>query len=151
MKKSVYLAGPITGLDFKGCTDWREYAAERLAPEIEAFSPMRQKHFLARQGKLEGAYDTHPLSTAKGITTRDRYDCTSCTVILMNLLGAERVSIGTMIEVGYAAVARRPIVLVMEPGNLHEHPMLAEEAGYRVQTLDEGIAIVRSILLARAK
>ena len=50
-----------------------------------------------------------------------------------------------------AAVARRPIVLVMEPGNLHEHPMLAEEAGYRVQTLDEGIAIVRSILLPEAK
>lgn len=151
MKKSVYLAGPITGLTFDGCTDWREHAARALAPDIDAFSPMRQKHFLADRGKLEGAYDTHPLSTAKGITTRDRFDCTGCDVILMNLLGATRVSIGTMIEVGYAAIARRPIVLVMEPGNIHEHPMLAEEAGYRVQTLDEGISIVRSILLPRAK
>lgn len=147
----VYLAGPITGLTFGECTDWREYATKALAPEITAFSPMRQKGFLAARGKLEGAYDTHPLSTAKGITTRDRHDCTGCDVILMNLLDAERVSIGTMIEVGYAAIARRPIVLVMEPGNLHEHPMLAEEAGYRVQTLDEGIAIVRSILLPSAK
>lgn len=151
MKKSVYLAGPITGLTFAGCTDWRDYAARELAPEIDAYSPMRQKHFLADHGELAGAYDHHPLSTAKGITTRDRHDCTNCHVILMNLLDAKRVSVGTMIEIGYAAIARRPIVLVMEPGNIHEHPMVEEEAGYRVHTLEEGIAVVRSILLPRAK
>lgn len=28
--KTVYLAGPITGLDYKGCNDWREYAKSKL-------------------------------------------------------------------------------------------------------------------------
>jgi hypothetical protein len=34
--------------------------------------------------------------------TRDRFDATRCDVLLVNLLGAERVSIGTMMEVAWA-------------------------------------------------
>lgn len=30
MEKIVYLAGPITGLDYNDCTDWREYAKKEL-------------------------------------------------------------------------------------------------------------------------
>ena len=43
----VYLAGPITGLTFDGCTDWREYAKKSLAEAgIDGLSPMRAKDYL---------------------------------------------------------------------------------------------------------
>jgi nucleoside 2-deoxyribosyltransferase len=73
-------------------------------------------------------------------------DCTRSNLVLMNLLGADRVSVGTMIEVGWADAARNPIIVAMEPGNVHEHPMVSDCAGYIVPTLDEAINLAVSIL-----
>lgn len=152
---TVYLAGAITGLTYNEGQDWRNYARTELAgADIRAFSPLRGKDYLQRVGKIpsvqEGWAKTPeamiPLSSNKGIVTRDRNDCTRCDLVLMNLLGTERVSIGTMIEAGWADAARNPIVLVMEDGNIHEHAMLNELAGYRVRTLDEALDICIAIL-----
>lgn len=42
--KTVYLAGPITGLTFEGCKSWREYAIAKLEPRgIRGLSPLRAK------------------------------------------------------------------------------------------------------------
>ena len=38
----------------------------------------------------------------KGIVTRDRWDVAKADVVLMNLVGATQVSIGTMVELGWA-------------------------------------------------
>lgn len=148
----VYLAGPISGLTFEKCTDWRELAAERLAPEIAAYSPLRANEFLRGKGRIKanGSYAEHCFARPKGIASRDRWDVQTCDVVLMNLLGTTRVSVGTMIEVGMAEAWRKPIVLAIEDdGNLHEHPMLAEYAAFRASTLDDAIDITRAILLPK--
>ncbi len=147
----VYLAGPITGLDFEGATDWRIEVTKLMRP-IEALSPMRYKSYLAQYGKLRAQYENtdirHPLSTDQGITTRDRWDVQRCDLILMNFLGAERVSVGTCIEVGWGDAYRKPIILVMErEGNLHEHGMIQSIIGYRVETLEEAVDITKALLL----
>jgi len=150
MRPSVYLAGPITGLSFKGCTDWREGAKEHLDKfGIDAFSPMRKKGFLARYKHLSAkGYDLHALSTPSGITTRDRMDCQKRDIVIANLLGAEKISAGTMIEYGWADSARRPVISVMEPkGNPHDHAMVNHIAGYRVETLEEALDLAIAILL----
>lgn len=148
MRPTVYLSGPITGLTYVGATDWRDYAKAVLAPEIDGLSPMRAKDYLAGEQALAAAgYSEKALSCAKGITTRDRYDTTRADLMLVNLLGAERVSIGTMIEFGWADAARVPIVLVMGDGNPHDHAMVREMAGFIVPTLDEGLDIVKAILV----
>lgn len=146
MNKLVYLAGPITGLTFDEAVDWRTTAVEKLNKRgIRAVSPLRGKDFLREVGRLEGGneYSANPISSARGITTRDRYDVMRADAILMNLMCAERVSIGTMIELGWADAARVPVVLVMEDGNLHEHAMVLETVGYRVQSLEAGVDVVR--------
>lgn len=147
----VYLAGPITGLDYKGATDWREEAIAKLSP-IMGMSPMRGKDYLRNHPSMPHKSDElaaigHVLSTSRGIMTRDRYDCTNCDVLLVNFLGAQRVSIGTVMEVAWADANRIPIVCVMEPGNIHEHGMVDEAIGFRVASLDEAIRITRIILL----
>ena len=151
---AVYLAGPIAGNTLAEADDWRHYAALQLEMAgILAYSPLRAKRAIIqskfhREDRLgTGGIDGHPLVSAKGITTRDRDDVAKCNVILMDLLCATRVSIGTMIEAGWADALRRPIVCVMEPGNIHEHGMLEELIGYRVSTLDEAIEIVKAILI----
>ena len=48
--KTVYLAGPISGLDYNGCNDWRKKAIEQLAKEgIKGISPMRYKEYLSKE------------------------------------------------------------------------------------------------------
>lgn len=149
MSKLVYLAGPITGCTYEGCTNWREYARKELAEfHIEGVSPMRYKEYLKHMTeRILDRYDETVLSSAKGITHRDKWDVCRCDVILVNLLGAERVSIGTMLEVGMATARDKPIVLCIEEGNIHHHSMLETFSGWVVPDFDDGIEIVKALLL----
>lgn len=159
MSKRVYLAGPITGLDYEGASDWRDWAFCRLADfsqdydePIECYSPMRGKPRLKEIGEISGTGEEYrhmgAFYTPKGIVTRDKYDCTHADIVLMNLLGAKEISKGTLVEVGWADALNIPIVLVMEPeGNVHEHVFLDVIPGFRAATLAEGVEIVKGILL----
>lgn len=148
MTRTVYLAGPISGLTYDGAQSWRDAVKDALAPRIHAYSPLRAKQHLRAHGVLEQSYETSPLSTDRGINTRDHHDCMTCDLIFCYLLGAPRISVGTVMEVAWAFAYRKPLVLVMEPtGNLHDHPMLRECVGFRTNDLDEAIQITRSILL----
>jgi nucleoside 2-deoxyribosyltransferase len=143
----VYLAGPIEGLDYEGATGWRDQARAYLNRHgIRAFSPMRGKEYLKDEATIVGHYE-YPLSTQKGLTSRDRYDTTTSDLVIVNLKGASRVSIGTMVELGWADASRVPVMLIMEQdSNLHDHAMVREIAAWRVDSLDEALHLVVSIL-----
>jgi len=146
----VYLAGPIAGLTYDEAVDWRERVIDAMPPEIQCFSPMRAKHFLAGAGVLHcGSYPEHVLSTARGVMTRDHWDCRTADLILVNLLGARRVSIGTVMEIAWGYAYRVPVVVAIEPdgSNVHEHLMIAEAIGFRCATLDEAVETAKAVLL----
>lgn len=148
-EQTVYLAGAITGLSFGDADDWRQYVAARLNPGILPLSPLRLKDYLRDRGPLQSKYDESlPLSTSRGIMTRDHYDVQNCSLVLANLLNVERVSIGTTMEMAWAYAYRRPLILVAEKGSLHDHGMVDEAVGYRVQTIDEAIFVANAILTA---
>lgn len=131
----VYLAGPIGGLNYGGATYWRDDATQELAWRgITALSPMRGKSYLSGETKLDATKYTQPLSSPKGLTTRDRFDVRTCDLVLANLLGATRVSIGTVIELAWADLLRTPVVLV------------SEMIGFRVSTLAEAYELTAAIL-----
>lgn len=142
----VYLAGPITGYSYGEVTDWRAYVAERLDSSIEALSPMRHKEYLLHETSIEDTYESL-MSTQKAITVRDKFDTTRADVVIANLMGATRVSIGTMIELGWADDNDIPIITVMESGNMHDHAMVREVSGWVVDNLDEAIRVANTILV----
>ena len=146
---SVYLAGPITNLSYDDATDWREYCKRSLAEHgITALSPLRGKQYLGGEVNIADKYDKFVLSTERAINARDFYDVTNRDVLLVNLLNAKRVSIGTVMEIAWAFAARKLVVVVMEENNnLHDHSMIRQCTDYRVTNLDEALAVVRSILL----
>ena len=157
MKGKVYLAGPITGLNFKGSVDWRNQAREYLAQHgIIGLSPMRGKEYLeqiAKDKPFTNDGDKYqiisPLSTNRGITTRDRWDATRCDVLLVNFLpshGQGKVSVGTVLEMAWADAKRIPIVCVMPPGNEHEHGMIDQIIGFRTVTLEDALDLVVAII-----
>jgi nucleoside 2-deoxyribosyltransferase len=151
MTFKVYLAGAISGLTYDQGQDWRVQVKEALAPEIACYSPLRAKDYLRSAGVLEQFYESTPLSTDRGIMTRDYNDCITSDLIFVNLLGATpRVSIGTMMELGFAYAHRKPVVMVIEDDrkNIHDYPMVREAVGFRFNNIEGAIWATRAILLA---
>lgn len=142
------MVGPITGLSYEGCTDWREYAKDFLNKKgISALNPMRGKDYLNKEKEIADNYDFHVMSTSRGIMTRDYFDCMNAGVVFANFLGATKASIGSAMECAWAYVNHTPLIVCMEEeGNPHDHAMIREATGYRVTSLEEGLHIATAIL-----
>lgn len=146
-KPRIYLAGPISGLTYDGATSWRDYVSTRLAPNVECRSPMRNKDYLKQEGILKDSYEGGEwlLSTNKFIVARDRNDVYQSDLILVNFLGASKVSAGTFIEIGWANAWNKPIVAVIDDDNYNKHAM-GDEMTLQVPTLEEGLLVVKTLL-----
>lgn len=161
MQNRVYLCGPISGLTADGAREWRG-AAEHLLKHkfdtelygrrmavgdrpVTVLSPMRFKSKLPA-GALppEGFNDLGPLYTNRGIFGRDRNDVRTSDVILAYFAGAERVSIGSVMELGWADAWNIPVVAVLDP--LHDHVFVKQVATALCKDLDEAVESVLSIL-----
>ncbi|MDE1849019.1 MAG: nucleoside 2-deoxyribosyltransferase [Nanoarchaeota archaeon] len=151
MDKLVYLAGPIDGETYNECTEWREYAIKELSYHgITGLSPMRAKDFLKDHPLMREGISDSVLTTDGAITIRDMWDVRRCDAVLFNLLKAKKVSIGTMIEYGWASAFNKPIITMMETRdgitkNVHEHAMIRRLSAYRVNTLEEGLYVVKTL------
>lgn len=150
----VYLAGPITGVSYKACTEWREIVKDMLDEDIKTLSPMRGKQHIeqrSKNGLVAMSYEDFPLSSVKGINTRDYNDVKRADAVFVNFLGAEKVSIGTVMEIAWCRAFSIPVVCVMEKDNIHNHSMLNYACGYIVETLEEGVAVLEALLLPDSK
>lgn len=144
----VYLAGAITGSSYHAATDWRFKTVEDLkAAGVVGLSPLRGKYYLSKEEEIQDSYSNHTMSSVDGINIRDYNDCRTCDAILVNLLGTTKVSIGTVMEVAWGRAFNKPIVLVMEKGNIHEHSMFTYGV-IREETLDNGVAAIIQLLSA---
>jgi nucleoside 2-deoxyribosyltransferase len=168
MDKTVYLAGPISGCSYDEASEWRdEVAAQLRRSSIKCLSPLRAKVYIrecvsidqaspaidfpmagdpAADG-LDSTSAIKAMSNSRGITTRDRMDCMNCSVLLVNFLGADRPSLGTAMEIAWADANRIPIVLIIEDqGNLHDHAMIRECVGFRVNNIEDAVEIIKATL-----
>lgn len=151
----VYLAGPITGLSYLDARyGWRKMFADRLHPSIQALSPMRQEGHLA-EIKVIGhtPYDSHQLSSSKGIVGKDKLDVQRSDLVVFNFLGAKVVSRGSLIELGWADAYGKPIIIVLEKAdtaafqNPHDYFFATELAQFRVDSIEEAAEMTNALLL----
>lgn len=147
-KYYVYLCGPIKGLTYQQIHQYYEHVAKMLPSWLIPLSPMRGYEELQDQGVLESAYtSTNPVLSPMGIVTRDFFDVSRADVILANFIGAQRVSIGSMFELAWAYQTRKPVVVAMEPGNVHTHPFVEQAAGgFLAPTLEQAIATLIQVV-----
>lgn len=176
-KGSVYLSGPIAGLNYEEARyGWRATVATQLEPGIKILSPMRHEGHLAEvKGALTPAGQLdHFFSGSRIIVEKDYLDIQRCDIMLVNVLGAKKVSIGTVAEIGYASALGKKIILVMEDqgyyvvspettkidpssgwevprdaqwgNNPHEHPFVTVPAALRLNNLDEAVYAINALL-----
>ena len=143
----VYLAGPITGCTYEGATDWRDDFIKMMPENILGMSPMRGKSHLASSESIAKELPENVLSNSRAIMTRDHFDCLNCDVILVNFSDSTKVSIGTVMEIAWAYAYRKPVVAIMGSDGIHDHPMVNEAIGYKVESLEQAAMVVKSILL----
>lgn len=145
----VYLAGPITGCTYDGCTDWRDTIKKTLENiGVAAYSPMRHKEHLLGSTSIEDAYGEGAaalMSSQRAIFVRDKWDVMNCDILLVNLLGAERVSIGTMFEMAWANNEEKLIITVIDNKNMHDHSFVREASGWIVPSLGQACEIINKL------
>src|SRR6476620_1152916 len=150
----VYLAGPITGTTYEGCTEWREQVKEMVDSDILTLSPMRGKQYLLERtkgGVIADSYSDTIMSCEKGINCRDFNDVQRADALLVNFLGSKKVSIGTVMEIAWARAFNKPVVCIMEEDNIHNHSMLIYACGYITDNLEEGVVLLEALLLPDTK
>ena len=102
MKKRlvIYLSGPIMDESAGMAREWRETAKELLSPKFRLLDPMRRK-FVDRQ-----------VDSANEIVEFDLQDVRDSDLLLVNY---NRASIGTAMEVFYAAHDQGKFVVAFSP------------------------------------
>ena len=144
--KKVYVAGPITGASYDQATTWREdFCSDLKRYGILGFSPMRGKAYLSKEDKLKDSYSDHTMSSITGINVRDFNDVKTADAIFVNFLGAEKVSIGSVMEIAWARAFQIPVVIALSKGSVHDHGMLTF-GNVIVPTLEEGLFAIRMLL-----
>jgi len=147
MTTTVYLSGPISDMTYSGAADWREALTSIfLHNGFRVLDPMRGKSFLSTQARIKReVYEAleRPDLTDKALVNRDHADVVTADIVLVNLLPAKQVSIGTMFELAWAMQKRKIVVIVMQEGNIHDHPFV-RESGVIFTRLDYAVEYILS-------
>ena len=146
--KTVYVGGPIAGMTLQEATEWRIEVCNKLADhDIGARFPVLNAVKPTEVYNTQG-YDTSALVKPRGIIMNDRWCVQNSDLILMNLLNSKRVSIGSMVEYGWADAYRKPIVTVMklDGNNPHDHAFVKELSGFIVEDLEEAVHVILGVL-----
>lgn len=151
----VYLSGPITGLDYANARyGWRKEFLEGLDPGIQVLSPMRHEGHLAEMKTAMSvealrAFEkekNHIFSHPKMIVSKDMLDVEQSDLVIVNMLGATKVSQGTIWEMGYAKGKGKQIILITDRMDPHTSPFVFESANVIVDNLRDAIMITNSLL-----
>jgi nucleoside 2-deoxyribosyltransferase len=159
----IYLAGPITGCSWGESENWRDKFKAFEIPNVQCYSPLRGKEYLKGDRMIADSYMQHRMSTAKAIMVRDAFDVRSADAVVVNFQGAQRVSIGTVMEIAWAWDRNKPVIAIFdEPGtpdpavyapgtaprDIHEHAMLNEAISWKVYNLEDAAEICRLLFNA---
>jgi nucleoside 2-deoxyribosyltransferase len=149
----VYLCGPITGQSPLAATGWRTEVAAALRDTAECIDPTRDSP------DYDSKYDceaTQPLTVerlrhGKKTIVRNKFDVNRSDIVLACFLGCNAVSIGAVGEIFWAQAMGKPVIIVREDDNIHNHDMLNEIAGWIFPGLDAAIEQVKRLLGSRSE
>lgn len=150
----VYLTGPISGVGSKNkIIAWRKKATEQLHDVATVIDPAYAKfdsslyYEDAKKRANDGALSASEQTSLElirhehghAVVDRNRLLVQSCDMVLANFSKAKtRASIGSIGELFWADMLRKPIIIVREDvGNVHDHAMLNSIAMKVCHSLDE--------------
>jgi nucleoside 2-deoxyribosyltransferase len=142
MRRTVYLAGAISGLSFKAASASRERAAERLVQAgWDVLDPLRGKEILSTLSSIDEGEACRLLNvTPYAIVSRDRDDIRRADVVL--ILSADTPSYGTLFEWEFAYNCGKPIVVVASRDDVKNHPWCQLMTTYFAKDVDDAVDFI---------
>jgi len=136
----IYLARPISGCTREQVLGYYDRASKVLrAAGYQILSPMKGKAHLRTEKRYRPKDYRHPIATNHSIFHRDRWMVGQADVVYTNLIGAQAVSIGSMMELAWANEFNKYVVVSMEPDNPHQHAFVLEAAHTVFETHQEAL------------
>jgi nucleoside 2-deoxyribosyltransferase len=143
----IYLAHQITGLSYDVVRDYYGKLSERMYElGLEVLCPMTAKGTLRTEIEFKSEGYGTPVSCNHAIFERDQWMVRNCDIILADLTGMERASIGCCMEMAWASLLGKHSIVVMEKSNPHRHAFVLESADIVFETLDEAIDYLKLLV-----
>lgn len=144
-KKPVlaYLCGPVTGMTFEKASELRNRVEKRLAPHnIRCINPMRALTFLRGGGPISGTgreYKDTAIANPKTIIALNMWDVCRSDLLIIILIGATRVSVGSVAEEWTAFSVDKPLAAALDPkeGNPHDHLHVTSIIDLKTYSIEE--------------
>jgi len=135
----IYIAHPISWLSYREVVDYYETIRTELECFYDILSPMTGKGELRNEisFKAEG-YGT-PVSTNHAIVGRDRWMVKQADIVFVDFGDANRVSIGCVMELGWAKLLGKHTVVVLGKKNIHRHAFVLESADIVFPKLEDAL------------
>lgn len=129
-KKTIYLSAPISGLTASEAFLRFDMMKMDLKGWYTILNPLTGKDYLRALGDeiLAATNVAGPLSADHPIFNRDHWMVTQADVVLVDLTGAKKVSIGCMFEMAWASHLDKHVILIMDAGNVHQHSFVKQAA-----------------------
>ena len=145
--KTIYLAGPISGLTYEEANEWREV----ITPNLEilgykVLNPMYDKDFLKNKGVIGKDTDVinNVLNNHNNIYELDLFRVRHSDILLINFLGSKKASIGTVVEISTAHELNKIVIMIMEEDNVHNHIFITRNS-IVVRTFEDAMTLLKAV------
>jgi len=136
----LYLAHPITGLSGDEVFGYYDkWVKELTHTGFEILYPMTAKGHLRTESNYKSHGYDKPVSTDKAIVGRDSWMVNQADIVLIDLTGAEQVSIGCVSELAWAWCQGKHTIVVMNDDNPHCHAFILHQAHIIFPTMDDAL------------
>ena len=134
-KKKIYLSGPIMDEHLELAVTWREFAKQELKDHFVLLDPMR-RNFKDRE-----------VDSANEIVEFDLQDVRDADILLVNY---SKTSIGTSMEVFYAAHDQGKFVIAFSPFPFQDmSPWMVRYCTKILPSLQEAVTYIRDHFITR--
>jgi len=149
----IYIAHQISGLGGQEVIDYFENTKTILqALGFQVFSPMTAKGYFRNEIKFkEHGYEGLPVSTNHAIFERDKWMVSQADVVLTDLTGMKRNSIGCTMELAWASLLGKHTIVVMEKDNPHRHAFILEAGDIIFEQLGEAFLYLEKLITGDMK
>ena len=140
---NIYLAGQISGLTKEEAFGWRDCLKDKLEylPNVRVLVPERAD-FVGGSGDGDASY-LQEIDRQRGEEAAQKdFNAICCSnIVLFNLLYTRKISIGTLIEMGWAFTLGKYVLVVLQPGTVYDHSFVHWCASQIVDNLDEALRV----------
>jgi nucleoside 2-deoxyribosyltransferase len=148
MKLKVYLAGPMSGLEYKDIHKYFIGTAKKLKKfGFFVLHPLIGKDIYYKDNEIIKATgrENIPLSTNRAIISRDKWMVNQCDILFLNFLNCGgHISTGTCMELAWGFDKGKHCVVIMEKENVHKHAFILEAAHVIFDNIKDGINYMKN-------